>query len=258
MLKLYLLIKKIKIGEIFIRFVKRLLFITPFGTDIAASIEQSVIYDTIYGKVKFRGQYFQDLIAYLYLKEKKDGFYIDIGANDGITGSNTYALEQMGWKGACIEPQPDIFKKLKHFRKCDCYNAALSSVSGENLEFLKVKNIDALSGFSEWITDEHKKMIYESGAFERINITTKTFADIMKNYPGIKTIDFMSLDVEGYELPILNSINFSEYSFQFITVEENGHENEINALLSKNGYKYFMRAGCDMMFVPDTPDQQFP
>ncbi|MDR1147179.1 MAG: FkbM family methyltransferase, partial [Spirochaetaceae bacterium] len=243
---------------LFIRFVKWLIGITPFGADIQASIVQSILYGAIYGKVKFRGQYFQDLIAYLYLKEKKDGFYIDIGANDGISGSNTYALEQMGWKGVCIEPQPDIFKKLAHFRKCDCYNAALSSVSGENLEFLIAKNFDALSGFGECMTDEHAKIIYESGAFERINVTTKTFAGIMENYPGIKTIDFMSLDVEGYELPILNSINFSEYSFQFITVEENGHGNEINTLLSKNGYKYLMRAGCDMMFVPDTPDRQSP
>jgi FkbM family methyltransferase len=256
MLKLYMLIKKTKIGGIFIRFVKWLIGATPFGIDIEMSIAQSATYYETYGKVKFRGQYFQDVIAYLYLKEKKDGFYIDIGANDGITGSNTYALEQMGWKGVCIEPQPDIFKKLKYFRKCDCYNAALSSVSGENLEFLRVKNSNALSGFSEWITDENKKKIDESGVFERINITTKVFDDIMKNYPGIKTIDFISLDVEGYELPILNSINFSKYSFQFITVEENGHGNEINALLSKNGYKYLMRAGGDMMFVPDRPDQQ--
>jgi FkbM family methyltransferase len=252
MLKLYLLIRKTRIGGMFVRFVKLLLGATPFTTDIEASISQSVVYNATYGKVKFCGQYFQDLIAYLYLKEKKDGFYIDIGANDGITGSNTYALEQMGWKGACIEPQPDIFKKLKHFRKCDCYNTALSSVSGETLEFLRAKNINALSGFSEWITEDHKKAIYASGAFERINITTKTFDDIMKNYP-VKTIDFMSLDVEGCELPILKSINFSEYSFGFIAVEENGHGDEINAHLLKNGYKFLMWAGCDMIFVPDTP-----
>jgi FkbM family methyltransferase len=249
MLKFYLLIKKTKIGAMFIRLVKRLLEIMPFTTDIEASMAQSIVYEATFGKVKFHGQYFQDMIAYLYLKEKKDGFFIDIGANDGIVSSNTYALEQMGWKGVCIEPQPDIFKKLKYFRKCDCHNAALSSVSGENLEFLKSKNSDVLSGFSEWLTDEHKKTIYELGDFERINVTTKTFADIMKNYP-IKTIDFMSLDVEGYELPILNSINFSEYSFQFITVEENGHGDEINALLSKNGYKFLMWAGGDMVFVP--------
>jgi FkbM family methyltransferase len=157
----------------------------------------------------------------------------------------------MGWKGVCVEPQPDIFRKLKHFRKCDCYNTALSAVSGESLEFLKVKNLNALSGFSKGITDEHKKIITESDDFERIIVTTKTFGDIMKNYPDIKTIDFMSIDVEGYELNILKSIDFSEYGFRFITVEENGHKNEISALMTANGYKYLMRAGCDIMFVPD-------
>jgi FkbM family methyltransferase len=220
--------------------------------DIEVSIVQSAVYISTFGKVKFRGNYFQDAIAYLYLKEKKNGFYIDIGANDGITVSNTYALEQMGWNGVCIEPQPDIFNKLRRFRKCDCYNVALSSVSGENIEFIKSKDANALSGFDEGLTDEHKKAIF-GGAFERIKVTTKTFDNIMKNYAGMKTIDFISLDVEGYELPILQSINFSEYSFQFITVEENGHGNEINALLSKNGYKFLMRAGSDMMFVPDKP-----
>jgi hypothetical protein len=65
----------------------------------------------------------------------------------------------------------------------------------------------------------------------------------------------MSLDVEGYELNILKSIDFHAYNFRFITVEENGHGDEINALMSKNGYKYLMRAGCDMMFVPNMPPQ---
>jgi FkbM family methyltransferase len=250
MLKLYNFVTKTRIGIFFVRFVKWFLNLTPFTVDIKASIVRSMLYEAAFGKVKFRGQYFQDAIAYLYLREKKDGFYIDIGANDGITGSNTYALEQMGWKGVCIEPQPDIFRKLKHFRKCDCFNTALSSVSGENLEFTRVKDIDGLSGFSECITDEHKKIISESSGVERINITTKTFGDIMKNYPDIETIDFMSLDVEGYELNILKSIDFKAYKFRFITVEENGHENEINALMTKNGYRYFMRAGCDLMFVP--------
>jgi FkbM family methyltransferase len=251
MMKLYKLLKKTKSGEAVIRFVKFIL--KAVAWQFAADIEASMIYQYTFGGIKFRGQFFQDMIAYLYLKEKKDGFYVDIGANDGISCSNTYALEKMGWKGACIEPQPDIFKKLRHFRECDCYNTALSSLSGDIMEFIKVKNFNELSGFSEWMTEENKKAINESGDVERINITTKTFDDIMKNYPGIKTIDFMSLDVEGYELNILKSIDFQAYNFRFITVEENEHGDEITALMSKNGYKYLMRAGIDMMFVPDMP-----
>jgi hypothetical protein len=51
-------------------------------------------------------------------------------------------------------------------------------MSGENMEFIKSQKLNVLSGFSEWLTEEHKKMIYESGGVERINITTKTFGDI--------------------------------------------------------------------------------
>jgi FkbM family methyltransferase len=252
MLKLYDMLRKSSVGRAFIRFIKFLLKLCPFIRDIEAEILQTIVYRYTFGKIKFRGQFFQDAIAYLYLNMKNDGFYIDIGANDGITGSNTYALEQAGWKGVCIEPQPDIFKKLKHFRKCDCYNAAVASVHGENMEFLKVNNdFNALSGFDGFITDEHKKTIHESGSsVERLSVNTVTFDEIMGKYPGVTTIDFMSLDVEGYEMNILNSIDFSKYSFRFITVEENGKEKEISALMTKNGYSYLMRAGVDLMFVP--------
>jgi FkbM family methyltransferase len=251
MLKLYELLQKTKVGKMLIRLIKFILFLTPFGVRLEASIANAMTRKEQFGKIEFRGQCLQDAIAYLYLKQKENGFYIDIGANDGIVGSNTYIFEQIGWKGVCIEPQPDIFKRLTYFRKCDCYNVALSSVSDEKLEFIKVNDMNGLSGFSEWLTDDHKKTINESGNAETINVTTKTFDDIMKNYPDTTVIDFLSIDVEGYELNILRTIDFTKYSFGIITVESNGNENEISDLMTKNGYKYLMDAGCDIMFVPN-------
>jgi hypothetical protein len=70
--------------------------------------------------VEFIGQELQDMYAYLYFKGKKDGFFIDIGAYDGITISNTYALEKIGWKGICVEPVPEIYDRLIKNRKCEC------------------------------------------------------------------------------------------------------------------------------------------
>jgi hypothetical protein len=62
----------------------------------------------------FTGQYYQDIIiAYIFFEAKKNGFYVDIGANDGKFISNTYCFEKLGWEGICIEPQPDIFEELK-------------------------------------------------------------------------------------------------------------------------------------------------
>jgi len=69
------------------------------------------ISETISG-VEFIGQELQDMYAYLYFKGKKDGYFVDIGAFDGITISNTYALEKIGWKGICVEPVPEIYERL--------------------------------------------------------------------------------------------------------------------------------------------------
>jgi hypothetical protein len=92
--------------------------------------------------VKFHGQISQDLIAYLFFNRKKDGFFVDIGANDGVTYNNTFVFEQLGWKGICVEqPHPAVFKKLVANRKCDLRNVAVTSQAG--------KNCEGMSGHSE-------------------------------------------------------------------------------------------------------------
>jgi hypothetical protein len=77
-----------------------------------------------------------------------------------------------------------------------------------------------------------------------------TFDEIMENHPNVKHIDFMSLDVEGHEVKILETINFGKYTFGLFTIENNEPE-KIKALMSKNGYKVFMEIGADTMFIPE-------
>jgi len=68
--------------------------------------------------VEFIGQELQDMYAYLWYRGKKDGFFVDIGAFEGTCCSNTYSLEQIGWKGVSIEPVPSVFDVLTRNRKC--------------------------------------------------------------------------------------------------------------------------------------------
>ena len=128
------------------RLIRELLAIVPYGEKILAYYGSILAYKTNFKKLKFQGLSLQDMMAYIYMQKKNFGFYIDIGANDGLNASNTYIFEQLGWKGVCIEPQPDVFKKLRRFRKCDCYNVALSSCSNESVDFFKADN-SSLSGF---------------------------------------------------------------------------------------------------------------
>src|SRR3972149_7086762 len=73
---------------------------------------------------KYYSQYQQDKWLYENIfKNNTNGFFVDIGASDGIKFSNTYFFEKMlGWNGVCVEPLPDIYKRLIKNRNCICIN----------------------------------------------------------------------------------------------------------------------------------------
>jgi hypothetical protein len=98
------------------------------------------------------------------------------------------------------------------------------------------------------MSDSHKKWALEYGRVEYIKVKTMTFGEIMKNYPDINHIDFLSIDTEGHEMDILKTIDFTNFSFGLMTIE--GDEPERIKYLEQNGYKVFMRIGADIMFIP--------
>jgi FkbM family methyltransferase len=209
-------------------------------------------------KVQFYGQVNQDLIAYIFFGGKKDGSYIDIGAYDGVTGSNTYCFEQLGWTGVCVEPLSDIFLKLQKNRKCVCYNAAIAPESGNEMKFVRASNVETLSGLESEMTEAHKKRIKrEAGKIEVINVKTLSFEDLMNNFNNGggrgRFIDFMSIDVEGAEMSILKSIDFNKYSFGLITIENNeekeGDGERLKSYMAEKGYRVFLDLGLDIMFT---------
>jgi FkbM family methyltransferase len=227
------------------------LYTVPFGIKIIPHIFHYWVYKKEIGKIKFQGWHFQDMVAYLYLQKKNDGFFVDIGANDGIIGSNTFIFEKLGWHGVCVEPLPAVFNhKLKRSRKCDCYNVAISSKSNDSVEFFQAVGANQLSGLNEGMTESHKMEAKTYGKTKIINVKTMTFDDIMGNYPDIKFIDFMSIDVEGHEMEILNTINFKKYKFGFLTIERSEPERIVKHM-QENGYQKLMDLGPDMMFVPN-------
>ena len=207
------------------------------------------IMSNTYG-LDFKGQYGQDIIAYLCLKNKKNGFYIDIGAYDGIRLSNTYIFEKLGWKGFCVEASPKNFEALQKNRKCDLYNCAVSSKNVGKAKFL-TSTVGVLDVLDTHNTEGHKKRIEKESDknMEYVEVDTMTFEELMSNYKDINHIDFMSLDIEGGELDVLKSIDFDKYSFGLITVEYNDNYDEILELMNSKGYKKLMDNHCDLIFI---------
>ena len=201
--------------------------------------------------VQFRGQELQDMYAYLWFRGKRDGFFIDIGAYDGVTISNTYSLEEIGWKGICIEPVPNVFEKLIQNRKCECINAAVSHLDTMDNKFIQTKG--GRSGFTRNMSPAKQIAAEKEGIIAEINVKSITFDAAMSNYKS-EYIDFMSIDVEGSELEILKTINFNKYKFGLIAVENNqtrqkGDE-QLRPFMKSRGYKVLLNVGVDILFIP--------
>jgi len=206
-------------------------------------------------KITFHGQLNQDMFAYLYFKGKRNGFYVDIGANDGKTGSNTLLFEELGWDGVCIEPLPEVYNTLIQNRKCKCYNVAISDKNEDEVEFIRASGAEMLSGLSSEMSEAHKqRIVNENAKMEKITVKTKTLDAVIQEVNRGGYIDFLSIDVEGAEISILKSIDFTKYKFGLITLESNkevkGEEQQIKDFMDSKGYNCYAELTFDLMFVP--------
>jgi len=198
--------------------------------------------------MKFYSQFQQDEFIYKkYFQNKKNGFFIDIGAYDGETDSNSLFFENIGWNGVCIEPNPEMFEKLQKIRKCICFPYAISDKE-ETLQFFQIKEggPSTLSGLVEEYTQEAIARInnYNIDDFNYIDIECKTFNSLINNF----NINYLSLDTEGNELKILQSIDFNVYNIEVITVENNDYDNKFLNFFSNKPYQFVGRLGCDELY----------
>jgi len=158
------------------------------------------------------------------------GYFVDIGASDGVLFSNTYALERMGWTGICAEPHNRFFEELKRNRRCNLSNLCVLNETGLEVDFCEA---GCLSGVSSYFSDDHQRTC------ETIKKKTISLKDLLVNFNAPKHIEYLSLDTENSEWAILKAFNF-DYKFKCITVEHNGvKENKegIAALLKEHNYK---------------------
>lgn len=192
----------------------------------------------------------QDLEVIKFYNNKTNGYFIEIGASDGLTISNTYLLEtKYNWKGICCEPIPNKFQKLVKNRKNSiCYKEAVYNQSGLTVTFDISNKCNLLSGISNHI-DRHKHKVDSNKRV--IKVKTISLLDVLDKANAPSFIEYMSLDTEGSEFEILKNFDFNKYTFGLIDVEHNYIEprrTEIKNLLLSKGYIYKGENSCDDMY----------
>lgn len=171
-----------------------------------------------------------------------NGTFIEVGGNDGRTQSNTYFLEKIkGWSGLLVEGIPELYEKCKNERKkSSVYNYALvgQDFDGEDIE-MEYANLMSVVSKTTLDRKEHiKKGLRCQNIRENyiIKVPTITLQELLDK-EKIKKIDFLSLDVEGFELEVLKGINLNkvEISYMLIEIQNEKYKEKIERYL---GEKY--------------------
>ena len=189
------------------------------------------------------------LVKENFFKDQKSGFFLEIGAFNGIEGSNCYHFEKfMNWQGIAVEASPLQFERLKKNRNCELINAALAS-ENKQVEFFEiVEGFTQMSGINNINFQNSLERIKKNSnsKINKIKIESKTFNKLI---PNDQIIDLISIDIEGNEFEVLKSIDFDEYQIKVIIIENN-IPNELSYLeffLEKN-FCYFDRVGMDEIY----------
>ncbi len=198
----------------------------------------------------YYSQHGEDFLINKIFKGKTTGYYVEIGCLDGIEFSNTYFFERIGWKGVCIEAHQDFIVALKKNRaKAFVVHCAVGELNKESVTFYanKLGSLSTLDKTQEdrWKTN-YKDYFY---GFDEQKVPMRTLTSIFDDLQ-IQAIDFISLDIEGYEVQALEGLDFNKYKPTVFIIEykDETHQQQLERILIPQGYFYLSKIGCNLFY----------
>lgn len=199
-------------------------------------------------------------VAEVLLPGQHAGVFVDVGAHDGITFSNTLFFEkELGWTGVAIEPNPDVFEQLLANRNCFAVHGCISSSPGPK-RYLKVTGYsEMLSGLVDHYDPRHlervrREVAEHGGSIDEIEVPSFTLNEIVENRK-LKHINYLSVDVEGAEVDVLRSLDFRRHPVNIIGAENNYKDWRLPALMRLRGYRLHSIVR-DEFYLPKRQDKR--
>ena len=207
---------------------------------------------------KYYGQWETDKRIESYFSERSSGLCIEVGAANGIKGSNTLYFEERGWDALCIEPNPEHQESLEKYRRYVRYFACGATKGRLPLTIYKVGEKNISSSLTSLrpdhrLVEDHKDIINDTYETE---VSVETLTHILTHevtgtpFESATEIDFISIDTEGTELDVLKGLDFSAYSVKLFVVENNYEDADIEEYMKSKGYVRDQRYKINEFYIP--------
>lgn len=191
-------------------------------------------------KNEFYSQFGEDGVLFGYFRSREysktrnlssigNGFFVDIGAHHPYMISNTWFFYQSGWRGINVEPTPGAISEFEKIRPDDI-NLEMAIAQENGVSELISYGRDVKNTLQQESVDETRD-------YARITVKTRTLESLLDEFlPNSKDIDLLSVDVEGFDLVVLRSNNWSKYRPEIIVVED--HVRSIKDLMNGEIFQY--------------------
>ena len=204
----------------------------------------------------------EDLILRRIFHRKADGFYVDVGAHHPQVFSNTYVFYLKGWRGINIDAMPGSMAEFNRLRPRDINIETAISDRPDKLTYFQFAT-PGINTFSREIMEQ--RLAYGDGPasdlkYELVSpveiATLRLDAVLGEHLPAGQSVDFLNIDVEGLEMAVLNSCNWTKFRPTVVLIEESSlltledlTASPVVAYLGQRGYAPFCRTPLTLIFV---------
>lgn len=191
--------------------------------------------------IPYRAELNQDRFVLTVLGHDRPGYFVEFGTMDGVYASNTWYLETaLGWQGVLAEPARRFHADLGRNRICQIDHRAVARESGHTVSFQEINSQPGLSTLTDFVDSDIHASIRRNGAGDQYLVTTVSLQDLLHDHEAPSTINYISMDVEGGELSILEGFDFNRYHVEIWTIEHNYQSEarqKIFDIMTSQGYQ---------------------
>ena len=194
------------------------------------------------------GQFDEDRLLADVFGDVSEGYCVEVGAYDGRTGSATFAFERCGWHCLLIEPIPALYEEIRKQRECLVVNCAASGNEGE-ARFYVAENVEQMSTLD--LTSSHRRWIEQvGGGVKEITVRTATLDSLLAD-AAFPEIHFITIDVEGHEMAVLEGFTLERHKPRVVIIEDNtvGGNRGVARHMEEHGYVHFRRTGVNEWYA---------